>query len=330
MRCLVDKSVLNAAVYYKTYLREPSPAGDISISPTEIEVIEDIDFERILAEMADLGSEGELLVATHSNPRGLLMRLKRGGQVSAEIGVLERMVSISAAIKARESIRPLSGRSKKAKAWQAWYATNEPGVPLEDGYEEANDNWEQYVERKYDEWFNRQGSTILKLPGGGRALGAFMELFDKVRKQGFKRLEFRACRIGTNQDALNKIAGTLNVKQIVAPKEVRTFYAHITRAEIVSPSKFDDAVKRAPHGRTFGAIKLLLIMGDKKFRAVATHDDHIKAFIKAYVSANYAGGVMPFVSGGVEPEGENKIPNRRYVFPLEKEYLGMLARYPSA
>jgi len=240
------------------------------------------------------------------------------------------MVSISAAIRARESIRSLSGRSKKAKAWQAWYAKYDPGIRLQDGYEGANDDWEQYAEGKYDEWFNRQGSNTLELPGGGRALGAFVELLDKVRRQGFKRLEFRACRIGTNQDALKKIAGALNVKQIVAPKEVRTFYARISRAEIVSTSKFDDAVKRAPHGRTFGSIKLLLIMGDKTFRAVATHDDHIKAFIKAYVSANYAGGVMPFVSGGVEPEGANRIPNRRYVFPLEKEYLGMLARYPSA
>jgi hypothetical protein len=95
----------------------------------------------------------------------------------------------------------------------------------------------------------------------------------------------------------------------------------------VSPSKFDDAVKKAPQGRTFGSIRLLMIMGDKTFRAVATHNDHIKAFIKAYISANYNGGVMPFVSGGFEPEGKNKIPNRRYVFPLESEYLGMLAQY---
>jgi hypothetical protein len=330
MRCLVDKSVLNAAVYYKTYLREPSPAGDITISPTDVEAIDDIDFERVLKEMADLGSQGELLVATHSNPKGLLMRLKKGGHASAEIGVLEKMVSISTAIKAREGIRSLAGRSKKAKAWQAWYVKYDPGIRLQDGYEEANDDWEQYVEGKYDEWFERQGSTTLKLPGGGRALGDFIDLFDKVRKQGFKRLEFRACRIGTNEDALKKIAAALNIKQIVAPKEVRTFYAHITRAEIMSPSKFDDAVRRAPQGRTFGSIKLLLIMGDKTFRAVATHEDHIKAFIKAYVSATYAGSVMPFVSGGFEPEGKNKIPNRRYVFPLEKEYLGMLAQYDAA
>ena len=327
MRCLVDKSVLNAPVYYKTYLREPSPAGDITISPTDVVTIDEIDFELVLTEMAGLGSKGELLVATHSNPKGFLMPLKKGGHVAAEIGVLDKLVAISAAIRAREAIRSLSGRSPKAKAWQTWYTKHDPGIKLQNGYEQANDDWEQYVEGKYDEWFERQGSNTLKLPGGGRALGDFIDLFDKVRKQGFKRLEFRACRIGTNEDALKKIAAALNVKQIVAPKEVRTFYAHIAQAEIVSPSKFDDAVKRSPQGRTFGTIRLLLIMGDKTFRAVAMHNDHIKAFIKAYVSATYAGNVVPFVSGGFEPEGKNKIARKRYVFPLESEYLGMLAQY---
>ena len=67
MRCLVDKSVLNAPVYYKTYLREPSPAGDVSMAPTDVVAIDDIDFELVLTEMAGLGSKGELLVATHSN-----------------------------------------------------------------------------------------------------------------------------------------------------------------------------------------------------------------------------------------------------------------------
>jgi len=75
-----------------TYLREPSPAGDITISPTDVVAIDDIDFEWVLAAITDLGSQGELLVATHSNPKGYLMPLKNGGRVSAEIGMLEKLV----------------------------------------------------------------------------------------------------------------------------------------------------------------------------------------------------------------------------------------------
>jgi hypothetical protein len=330
LRCLVDKSVLNAHVYFKTYLREPSPAGTITIAPDDVIAIDDMDFERVLSEMADLGPKGELLVVTHSNPKGFLMPLKKGGRVSAELGVLEKLVNISAAIRERSAIDKASGRTAKAKAWQTWYRKHDPGIRLPDGYEEVNDDWQQYVEGKYDEWFDRQGKAILRLPGGGRDLGDFVKLFDRVRGQGFARLEFRACRIGTDGDALKTIARTLNVGQVVAPKEVRTFYAHIAQAEIVSPSRFDAEARRSPHGRTFGSIKLLLIMGDKTFRAVATHADHVKAFTKAYVSANFSGGVMPFVSGGLEPAGKSVIRGKRYVFPLESEYLGLLARYPSA
>lgn len=323
----MDTSVLNAHGYFKTYLREPSPAGDITIKPDEVVAIDEIDFERVLTDMAELGPDGELLVVTHSNPKGFLMPLKAGGRVSAELGVLDKLVSISAAIRAREAIRNTSGRSAKAKAWQAWFVKNDPGIKLANGYEAANADWEEYVEAKYDEWFERQGTAILRLPGGGHDLDDFIALFDKVRKQGLKRLEFRACRIGTDKDALKKLAEVLNVGQVVAPKEVRTFYAHIAQAEIISPLKFDELARRTPQGRKFGTIKLLMIMGDKSFRAIAAHDDHIKAFIKAFIRADFPGGVRPFVSGGLEPSGKSVISGKRYVFPLESEYMGLLAKF---
>ena len=38
MRCLIDKSVQNADPYYRTYAREPSPAGDITMSPTDFKL----------------------------------------------------------------------------------------------------------------------------------------------------------------------------------------------------------------------------------------------------------------------------------------------------
>ena len=92
MRCLVDKSVPNAQVYYEKYLREPSPAGDITIGTQDILATDDLDLKLLLEEMKKLGAKGELLVATHSNPKGLLMKLIKGGGASAEFGVMEKII----------------------------------------------------------------------------------------------------------------------------------------------------------------------------------------------------------------------------------------------
>jgi len=126
--------------------------------------------------------------------------------------VLEKLVNISAAIRERSAIDKASGRTAKAEAWQTSYRTHDPGIRLSDGYEELDDDWQQYVEGRYGEWFDRQGNAILLLPGGGGDLADFIKLFDRVRGQGFARLEFRACRIGTDDDALKTIAARSHVR----------------------------------------------------------------------------------------------------------------------
>jgi hypothetical protein len=329
MRCLVDKSVDNAKVYYEKYLREPSPAGDITIATTELLATDDMDFKLVLSEMKKLGAKGEMLVVTHSNPKGLIMKLMKGGGVSAEFGVMEKILEISEGIRRREAIRSISGRSAKARAWQEWYRKFDPGIRLENGYEEANADWEEYVEQRYDEWYQRQGANILKLPGGRSDLGDFIKLVDDVRKSGFGRLEFRACRIGTDKDSLKKLAQFLNVKKVVAPKEVRTFYAHIPAVDVLGAREFAAKVRGTANTRKFAGIELLLIIGEKSFRAFATHADHAKAFIKAYISASYTGTVSPFVFGGLEPAGQSVIAGKKHVFPLDAEYKGLLTTYDS-
>jgi hypothetical protein len=51
MRVLIDRTVRNAQAYYRTYLREPSPAQDITFGPTEIAVTDKMDLKTILTEM---------------------------------------------------------------------------------------------------------------------------------------------------------------------------------------------------------------------------------------------------------------------------------------
>src|SRR5512138_3204502 len=120
MRCLIDKTVPHAETYYKTYGKEPSPAGDISVALTDITGIDEIDLKAVLTEMKKLGATGGLLVVTHSNPKGLKMPLVKKGKVSAQLDVMDKIVEISTGMSRREAIGKKPAPAQP-KAWQQWF-----------------------------------------------------------------------------------------------------------------------------------------------------------------------------------------------------------------
>lgn len=325
MRCLIDKSVQNADPYYRTYAREPSPAGDITMSPTDFKLVADMDLKTILTEMKALGAKGELLVVTHSNPHGLKMPVVAGGNAAAaEMKIMNTLVHISSGISRREAIRSLS-TDQKPKAWQNWFKDFDPDIKLDDGFE-GNPGWEKTVEGFYTAWYERQGRQILKLPNPKQDLADLISLVDAVRKAGFARLEFRACRIGTDQDALKKVGEFFNAKKVVAPKEVRTFFGNISGVSIITDTEFAQKAKAA-NARKFPNIKILFLITETSFQAFATSENEVRNFIKTFVSSGYTGAIKPFVMGGLEPVGQAIIPGKKHVFPLEGEYLSLLGTY---
>lgn len=266
-----------------------------------------------------------MLVVTHSNPHGLKMPVVAGGNAAAaEMKVMDLLVKISSGISRREAIRSLPA-DQKPKAWQNWFKDFDPDIKLDDGFD-GNPGWEKTVEGFYEAWYERQGKQILKLPNPKQDLADLIGLVDAVRKNGFARLEFRACRIGTDQDALKKVGEFFNAKKVVAPKEVRTFFGNISGVSIITDSEFAQKSKAA-NARKFPNTKILFLITETNFQAFATSESEVRAFIKTFVSSGYTGAIKPFVMGGLEPVGKAIIPGKKHVFPLESEYLSLLGTY---
>jgi hypothetical protein len=332
MQVLLDDSVMDARQYYKTYLREPSPAGDISFTSSDISTVKagDMDLEQVLTQMKSIpapppesGTGREILVVTHSDPKGFKMPIMKGGQTSVIFNVMDIMPKIQEGIDRREAIRTMPA-ARVPRAWQDWFKDFESGVKLESGFE-TNDKWQEYVEKKYNEWYTRQGTTILKLPNPGTNLKKILDLLKDVKALNFARMEFRACRLGTSTDSLKKVATFFNAKKVVAPKEVRTFYGVTTLEVLADAKKYAAQLKGLGKIRMFPGIDLGMQIHEKTFRAITTDPDQAKAFIKQFISSGYAGGVAPFVIGGLEPTGANlKIVGKPQVFPLESEYKTLL------
>ena len=144
MQVLLDDSVQNAKTYYQTYLREPSPAGDITFTSSEISAVKagDMDLEQVLTQMKSIpappqesGKGRELLIVTHSNPKGLKMPIMKGGQASVMFDVMDTMPKIQEGIDRREAIRtmpsakaPAPGRtgSRISSPGSSWIPASRP------------------------------------------------------------------------------------------------------------------------------------------------------------------------------------------------------------
>jgi hypothetical protein len=326
MRCLIDKKVNHAEIYYKTYGWEPSPVSDIVFGANEIVPIDGIDLKAVLTEMDALGEKGELFVATHSDKEGLMMPLIKGAKASAGFGTMKKILTALEGVQQHQKIVDLPGstsQAKRAASWLAWLNRFEPAIQVAEGFHVGNDDWEATVEGWYQAWRRTQQSTVLKL-ATMKDFDDLLGLVESVRATGFGRLEFRACQIGTSSDSLKEAARFFNCKTIVAPSSVLTFYSKNDSAKVVPDASIKAEAKRNNNLRKLQGTALVIFQSAHGFKALAPTEADVKAFLKTYIKKGYSGKIEPFVTGGVEPVGTAVLPEKKYIFPLEKEYLTFL------
>jgi hypothetical protein len=324
MRALIDKSVGFAETYYSTYLAEPSPAGDITFAAKEITTVDHMSLQSLLTEMKDVGVKGEIFVATHASPEGFLMSLVPGARSTLRFSVMDKILEILEALRRREAIRSLPA-AQVPEAWRKWYQDFYPGYKLEPGYETVNSDWQKKVEAEFDSYIEVQGTVVLGLPGGGRDVRPLLDLLSDVRNLGFSRIEFRACDLGAKKEAMEKIANFFQVKTVVGPKKVQTFYGAFQLKQIgfiVDGARFATAAKKMG-GRKFGS-SLAMLMLPHGIRVLAQDQDALRDFVTKYISSSYKGGVSPFVIGGLD---SITATTTKYVFPLESDYKKLIDRF---
>lgn len=326
MRAIIDKSVPSALTYYSTYLTEPSPAGDMTFKKDDIVAYDHLDLKKLLTEMKAAGSGGEIFVATHSSPTGFLMKLWPDAGSSLLFAGMDKILETAEGVRRRDAIKSLSG-TQVPEAWRKWFKDFDPGIKLDADFA-TNPDWQTYVERQYDRWFEERGRAVLKLHNGGRDLKDLLDLLDSVRKLQLARIEFRACQIGADPDQIKKVAEFLQVKTVVGPHNVETFYGAIAFAHI----KFvPDAKKRALALKTLGGRKLNdsigILMLPHGVQIVAEDRDAIQAFVKKYISAAFSDPrATSLVLGGVNSVGAGPVS---FTFPLEADYKKLLVQFPA-
>lgn len=338
-------------------MREPSPAGDIIIGPSadELTKADGLNLDSLMDQLKRLPAGGEVLVVTHSNPRGFKMKLAQGATVSAGITEMQTIMTTREGVRRRAAIGQMSP-VLQANAWRQWFKDFDPGVILGAQFAIAD------AEKFADQWF-LQTARNLGLPSPTVTLQHLLDQRDAVIGLGLKRIEFRACRLGNDANALKAVAAFFGTKQVLAPKEVRTFYGVISHVDLVpdyrvflrSIASIGDPVagglharKRGVPGRVFddivngvvirfeaapflGEVSINLVpavgleIGESNFRVIAIYDRHSRHFIDLNICPNYNGPLRPFIIGGFETTLTTASIDKRFVFPLETEYKTLIA-----
>ena len=273
--------------------------------------------------MKAVGSGGEILVVTHSSPTGFLMKLWPGAGSSLLFTVMDKILETAEGVRRREAIRSLSA-TQAPEAWRKWFIDFDPGIKLDSDFA-TNPEWKGFVERRFDSWFEERGRVVHQLRNAGRDLKELLALLDSVRKLGFKRIEFRACQIGADNQ-MKKVAEFLQVKTVVGPKNVETFYGAIAFTHI----KFvPNAAKRAMALKTLGGRKLNdafgILMLPHGVQVTAEHQNAIQTFIKKYISAKFSNPhATSLVLGGLNSVGSGPVS---FTFPLEGDYNKLLDKF---
>ena len=256
------------------------------------------------------------------------MKLMPGSDASLKFSVMEKILKIAESISRREAIKSMPS-SQVPEAWRKWYQEFYSGYKLEPGYETANSDWKQQVEKEFDSYLEVQGRTTLKLPHGAKDLKVLLDLLADVQNLGFKRIEFRACEIGTDKTAMENVSKFLKVKTVVGPKKVQTFYGafQLKQINFISDTKRLAFELKKLGGRTFGSDlgMLMLPHGIKVLTArIRTLSKH--SSLSSSVPA-YKGDANPFGVGGLD---SMVMTTTKYVFPLEKDYKSLIDRFDAS
>ena len=161
------KHGLDIAVdYYKEFPVEPSPAGEMDLSDAKFVKIKDIDFDRLLVEMAKAPKGGTVLIVCHAhadfNPdstmTSLLMPLAAGAGISTQDATIKMLLDLLPDYAKDKDVRKLQDPARDLKLRSA------------------------------------------------ASLKGLLDHVEMVRSLKLERVEFRACKIGHDEDAL--ITGT--------------------------------------------------------------------------------------------------------------------------
>ena len=219
LRLIIDGShegLPHAPGYYRTFPREPSPAGDLDLRGVPTTVMHTPSVETVLDEMIRTGSGATVMLVCHAWDNGLLLDWTPGGASTAVRQSMETMEKLMGFEAEAEQIATKPEQAR-GDAWAKLLNRITPGSVH--GQITASEG-----EAAYLKWLDGQ-ATSFKMPGRSpRArLRRLIGKIRAVRALELDRLELRACNLGNSPDSMKVVRRFFGCKKLLAPS-AETFF----------------------------------------------------------------------------------------------------------
>jgi hypothetical protein len=269
MLVLIDATGLPwAREYYRMFPFEPSrrPEDDIALSRATVQHLEHptlVDVMQAMGKAADAG-EKELMLVSHGNEKGLVMKISRAIPLSSEVSVLKWLPVAAEIFELIDTSAQLPQNRALLNSWARISALFES-----QGDESRADTLaDRVVREQLSDAGNdvakacsliqaRITQLVLKDPKGlvrqlkttEDALREASALALRVRDAAFTRIELRACNIGAGP-GIAALRSFFAVARLTAPM-VHTFYVAVNAPDNTARQLAHAAARRAPRRRLF-------------------------------------------------------------------------------
>jgi hypothetical protein len=210
----------DAAGYYRTFPREPSPLGDLALSASKTSVMGTSSLDTALGEMPKAGAGGIVVLVCHAYQDGMLLPVAPGGStvwaVVKSLGTIDQINSIELDV---AQIRQMPSKKPEELAavlerWKKLFESITPGsVGGTFTIPEA--------EKLYGQWLDQQARSLEF--SGSAALRQMLAKLRRVRQLKLSRLELRACNIGKSPPTMEVVRKFFGADHLTAPT-LGTFY----------------------------------------------------------------------------------------------------------
>ncbi|HXI20702.1 MAG TPA: hypothetical protein VNH46_06435, partial [Gemmatimonadales bacterium] len=207
----------DAAAYYRTFPREPSPAGAMDLSPGLTTVLATGSFDLVLDQMVKAKVGDVVMLVCHAYPDGILLHLTDKDSALVERVTIERLEKVASARTEAARIGPLPEEKAQIAAWKKLLDRIAPGA-VQGTFTAAE------AEKFFANWLDVQAGD-LKLKGAPprTTLGRLLDKIERVQKLQLGRVELRACNLGSSNAGMQAAKRLFGCKKLLAPA-VGTFF----------------------------------------------------------------------------------------------------------
>lgn len=236
---IIDDGLPGAAIYYRTFLAEPSPLGTIEMESSQIRALNNPDLLALLRAMAAPSASRDILLVCHApiaGEPGLLLPLV-GKSGSAGKEALELLIKAETwNDTATDIIGSQASEADKVAKWKQLFDTIQKDASSgKIGFRGVTGTFTSAEAKTF--W---EGSV---LPGIASTLGIskadLLRLFEARRacvQRKLERLEIRACDVGGSPDVMDLIRRYFGCKKVTAPK-LETFYHSGVGSVAINPRR---------------------------------------------------------------------------------------------